>query len=72
MLEIIHPEAGKFLVSGVLVAGGILGLILFLRMLRFEESLIILSAVWGAGMISLLLVDILDILLISLYRVPWG
>jgi hypothetical protein len=71
-LEIIHPEAGKLLVAGVLVAGGILGLILFLRLLRFEESLIILSAVWGAGMISLLLVDILDILLISLYRVPWG
>lgn len=54
ILEIIHPEAGKFLVAGALVAGGILGVILFLRLLSFDDSLMILSAVWGAGMISLL------------------
>ena len=54
ILEIIHSEAGKFLVAGALVAGGILGVILFLRLLSFDDSLMILSAVWGAGMISLL------------------
>jgi LmbE family N-acetylglucosaminyl deacetylase len=66
MLELIHPEAGKFLVAGTLIAGGLLGLVLFLRLLNFDDSLILLSAVWGAGMISLLLIDILDIVLISL------
>ncbi len=64
-LEIIHPESGKFLVAGVLVLGGIIGIFIFSRWLKFDDSLIVLSAVWGGGMISLLLIDILDILVIS-------
>ena len=64
-LEIVHPEAGKFLVGGVLLIGGLLGIFIFTRLLDFDNAIIVLSAVWGAGMISLLLVDILDLILIS-------
>ena len=64
-LEIIHPESGKFLVAGVLVLGGIVGIIIFSRWLDFDDALVVLSAVWGGGMISLLLIDILDIFVIS-------
>jgi LmbE family N-acetylglucosaminyl deacetylase len=65
LLEIIHPEAGKFMVGAILLIGGLTGIFIFLKMLNFDDSIIVLSAVWGAGMISLLLVDILDVFLIS-------
>ena len=65
LLEIIHPESGKFLVGAVLLVGGIAGIFLFVKLLDIDDSLILLSAVWGAGLISLLIIDVVDILLIS-------
>ena len=65
LLEILHPEAGKFLVGGTLLIGGVVGIFIFIKLLNFDDALIVLSAVWGAGMVSLLLVDILDLFLIS-------
>jgi hypothetical protein len=65
LLEIIYPESGKFLVGAVLLVGGIAGIFLFVKLLDIDDSLILLSAVWGAGLISLLIIDVVDILLIS-------
>ena len=65
LLHIIHPESGKFLVGAVLLIGGLAGIFLFLKLLNFDDSLVVLSAVWGGGMISLLIIDVVDILLIS-------
>jgi len=45
--------------------GGLVGVFIFVKLLNFDDSLIVLSAVWGAGMISLLLVNILDLFFIS-------
>jgi Flp pilus assembly protein TadB len=52
LLEIIHTESGKFLVGAVLLAVGFLGILLFVKLLNFDDSVIVLSAVWGAGLIS--------------------
>jgi hypothetical protein len=47
------------------LVGGIAGLFIFLKWLNFDDAIVVLSVVWGGGMISLLLIDILDIFLIS-------
>jgi LmbE family N-acetylglucosaminyl deacetylase len=65
ILGFIYLEAGKFLFIAVLVAGGLVGIFLFSKLLDFDNAVILLSAVWGAGLFSELLIDILDILLIS-------
>ena len=65
LLGFIYPEAGKFLFAAVLVAGGVVGIFLFSKLLDFDNAVILLSAVWGAGLLSELLIDVLDIWLIS-------
>jgi LmbE family N-acetylglucosaminyl deacetylase len=65
LLGIVFPDAGKFLFFGVLVLGGILGVILFRKRLGFDDSIIVLSALWGAANVSTLLFDIVDVFLIT-------
>lgn len=65
LLGIIYPEAGKFLFIGILIAGGIAGFFLFRRLLDFDSSIIVLSALWGASFLSSAIFDFLDIFLIS-------
>lgn len=65
LLGIIHPEAGKYLFFGVLMAGGLIGLYLFHKILDFDNALIVLSALWGGSYISKLIFDVVDVFLIT-------
>jgi len=65
LLGFMHPEAGKFLFFAVLLVGGLLGLYLFSRRLEFDDSVIVLSALWGASYISKVIFDVVDVFLIS-------
>lgn len=65
LLGIILPDAGKFLFFAVLIAGGFLGIFLFRRFFDFDDSIIVLSSIWGAANVSKILFDIVDIFLIT-------
>jgi hypothetical protein len=65
LLGIMFPDAGKFLFFAVLLVGGILGVILFRKKLDFDDSIIVLSALWGAANVSTILFDLVDVFLIS-------
>ncbi len=66
LLGFIYPESGKFLFIAVLVIGGAVGAILFTKLLDFDNGVILLSAVWGAGILSELIIDVVDVWLISM------
>ena len=65
LLGILFPEAGKFFFFAFLIGGGLLGFFLFIKLLDFDNAIIVLSAVWGASFLSTAVFDLLDILLIS-------
>lgn len=65
LLGIILPEAGKFLFFTVLVAGGLVGFYLFSKIFDFDNSLIVLSALWGGSYISKVIFDVVDVFLIT-------
>ncbi len=65
LLGFIHPEAGKFFFFAVLLAGGLLGVIIFRKLLDFDDAIIVLSALWGSSYVSTAIFDFLDIFLIS-------
>jgi LmbE family N-acetylglucosaminyl deacetylase len=47
------------------LAGGLIGLYLFHKLLDFDNSLIVLSALWGGAFISKLIIDVVDVFLIT-------
>ena len=65
LLGILFPEAGKFLFFAFLIAGGLLGFFLFIKLLDFDDAIIVLSAVWGSSFLTSAVFDLLDIFLIS-------
>ena len=65
LLGILFPEAGKFFFFAFLIGGGLLGFFLFIKLLDFDDAIIVLSAVWGASFLSTAVFDLLDIFLIS-------
>jgi len=65
-LGILFPEAGKFLFFAFLIAGGLLGFFLFIKILDFDDAIIVLSAIWGSAFLTTSVFDLLDIFLISI------
>jgi len=65
LLGILLPEAGKFLFFAFLIAGGLIGLFSFRKVLDFDDAIIVLSAVWGSSFLITAIFDIFDIFLIS-------
>jgi hypothetical protein len=71
-LGIVFPEAGKFVFFAFLIAGGIFGLFLFRKLLDFDDTIIVLSAVWGASFLSTAIFEVLDVFLISFTGILGG
>ena len=65
LLGFIAPDAGKFFFFAFLIAGGLLGLFLFIKVLDFDDAVIVLSALWGSSFLISSIFDILDIVLIT-------
>jgi LmbE family N-acetylglucosaminyl deacetylase len=74
-LGFVFPEAGKYLFFIVLATGGLVGLFIFRNLLNIDDTLIVLSALWGASFVSKGFFDFIDMFLISLNGVlgsVWG
>lgn len=65
LLGIVLPDAGKFLFFAILIAGGLVGLYLFIKTFDFDNALIVLSALWGGSYISKVIFDVVDMFLIT-------